>query len=165
MTADIILQALKNRHWKDVFIPECKTGPTWFNPALRRMDAWVMRRSWTRFATIAYEIKVSRGDFLADTKWREYLPYCHELYFICPWGLIKPDEINGDAGLCWVSKNGQRIYTRKCVEQRDIEIPIEMLIHIVMSRTIIMRPHELIALNTENWRLKKQLAKTEPTSC
>ncbi len=158
MTAKTILQTLRNRHRKDVFIPECKTGPTIDNLALRRMDAWVMRRSYTRFATIAYEIKVSRSDFLADTKWREYLPYCHELYFVCPWGMIEPQEIDDAAGLCWVSKNGRRIYTKKRVEQRDIEIPAEMLIHIVMSRTVVMREWDLVTLNAEKRRLEKKVA-------
>ena len=157
MTSKTILQALKERHWKDVFIPECKTGPTWVNQNLRRLDAWVMRRSWTQFGTIGYEVKVSRSDFKQDNKWREYLSYCHWFYFVCPWGLIQPEEIEKDAGLCWVSKNSQRIYTKKHVEKRDIEIPVELLIHILMSRTIIMRPQELIQINNENHRLKRQI--------
>lgn len=157
MKAEIILQALKNRHWRDVFISECKTGPTWFNSHLRKLDAWVMKRSWTQFGTIGYEIKVSRSDFKQDKKWREYLPYCHQFYFVCPWGLIQPEEIDKAAGLCWVSKNGQRIYIKKHVLQRDTELPVEILIHIIMSRTIVMRPQKLVALNAENRRLKEQL--------
>ena len=161
MTADIILQALKNRHWEDVFIPECKTGPTWFNHNLRKFDAWVMTRSWVNLRMIGYEIKVSRNDFKQDKKWREYLPYCHQLYFICPWGLIQPEEINGEAGLCWLSKNGKRIYIKKHVLQRDIEIPVELLIHVVMSRTVVMRPQELVRLRYQNKRLKDRVAEIE----
>ena len=161
MTAKTILQVLKHRHWKDVFISECKTGPTWFNRNLHKLDAWVMKRSWAQFGTIGYEIKVSRSDFKQDNKWREYLAYCHQLFFVCPRGLIHPGEIEGDAGLCWVSENGQRVYIKKRAPKRDIEIPVELLIHIIMSRSIIMRPDELTALNTENRWLEKQLAEIE----
>ncbi len=161
MTADVILQALKNRHWKDVFIPECKTGPTWGNHGLRRFDAWVMERSWLNLRMIGYEIKVSRSDFKQDKKWREYLPFCHAFYFICPWGLIQPEEIDGDAGLCWVSKNGKRIFTKKSIYKRDIEIPSEILIHILMSRTIVMRPQELARLHHRNKRLQARIARME----
>ena len=153
MDAKIILKALKNRHWKDVFIPECKTGPTWGNRNMQRFDAWVMERSWVNLRTIGYEIKISRNDFLQDKKWRGYLPFCHIFYFICPWGLIQPEEIDGDAGLCWISKNGKRIFIKKWIEKRDIEIPVEILIHIIMSRTVVMRPQELAVLKT---KIRKQ---------
>lgn len=157
MTAKDILGALKQRHCEDVFIPECKTGPTWFNKNLRRLDAWVMKRSWTHFGTIGYEIKVSRGDFYSDKKWREYLPYCHQFYFVCPWGMILPEEVKVDAGLCWVCKNGQRIHIKKRVAKRDIEIPIEILLYILMSRTVIMRPWELKRIENELEEHRTQL--------
>ena len=48
-----------------------------------------------------YEIKVSRGDFLGDQKWKEYLPWCMELYFACPRGLIKKEEIPPQIGLIY----------------------------------------------------------------
>ncbi len=163
MTAETILQALKNRHWKDVFISECKTGPTWFNHNLRKLDAWVMPRSYTNFTTIGYEIKISKSDFKRDCKWLEYLPYCHQFYFVCPWGLIQPDEVNGDAGLCWVSKNGKRIYIKKRAAYRDIEIPMDILIHVLMSRVVVMRPDELARLNSEKVSLEKQLTEIRET--
>lgn len=164
MDAKTILQALKNRHWQDVFVPECKTGPTWYNPDLRILDVWVMKRSWVHFGVIGYEIKVCKSDFKSDNKWREYLPYCHQFYFICPWGLIQPEEIDGDAGLCWVSKNGQRIYTKKKVVQRDIDIHPGVLLYILMSRTVVIRQHEIAMLNSERLKFKRQLTEIRETS-
>ncbi len=157
MNANDILKALERKHEKDVFIPECKTGPTWFNKNLRIMDVWVLKRSWVNLETICYEIKINRGDFKQDNKWKEYLDYCHKFYFVCPWGMIKPEEIENGAGLYWVTKNGNRIYVKKYAKKRDIEIPIELLLHIIMSRTVVMRPHEIYQLRHENERLEGRI--------
>ena len=157
MTANDIVKTLERKHCEDVFISGCKTGPTWFNRNLRIMDVWVLRRSWTNLETICYEIKISREDFKRDSKWKEYLNYCHKFYFVCPWGMIKPEEIENGAGLYWVTKNGSRTYIKKYAANRDIEIPIELLLHIIMSRTVVIRPQELNCLYHENERLKARI--------
>jgi len=33
---------------------------------------------------IIFEIKVSKSDLMTDYKWTEYLPYCHEFFFLTP---------------------------------------------------------------------------------
>lgn len=33
---------------------------------------------------IIFEIKVSKGDLMTDHKWTEYLPYCHDFFFLTP---------------------------------------------------------------------------------
>lgn len=33
---------------------------------------------------IIFEIKVSHGDLTTDQKWMDYLPYCHDFYFLTP---------------------------------------------------------------------------------
>ncbi|GAG12604.1 unnamed protein product, partial [marine sediment metagenome] len=35
-----IVELLAAKHWKDIFIPECKDGPSWGGRPLR-LDAWV----------------------------------------------------------------------------------------------------------------------------
>ena len=40
-----IRQLLADKHSKDVFVPECKGGSTWFSDH-DRLDAWAMARSW-----------------------------------------------------------------------------------------------------------------------
>lgn len=76
-----ILRLLEAKHSKDLLIPECKDGPTQSVSEHLRMDAWVMNRSWAHPCYTAYEIKVTRSDFLNDRKWRGYLPYCNEFFF------------------------------------------------------------------------------------
>ena len=53
-------------------------------------------RTW---AVRGYEIKVSRGDFLADKKWQNYLPFVNFFYFATPPGLVKASEVPDDIGL------------------------------------------------------------------
>jgi hypothetical protein len=46
-----------------------------------------------------YEIKSSRGDFLADSKWERYLPYCTHFSFVAPAGAIFRFELERTIGL------------------------------------------------------------------
>lgn len=161
MTAETILSVLSKKHNQDVFVPGCKNGPTWFNDHLRIMDAWVMKRSWSNLHTWAYEIKVSRGDFLSDSKWTDYLQYCHEFYFVCPWGMIKTEEIEAPAGLMYVTNSGKTTRIKKHAIKRDIEIPIELLIHILMSRAVISRPDEIDMLRHRVKHLEAMLKRKE----
>ena len=85
---DDIKVLLKYRHKDDIFVTECKTGSSWFSE-IQMLDGWAMKKKWSQPLSVGYEIKISRGDFLNDNKWMGYLPYCNELYFVCPVGLIK----------------------------------------------------------------------------
>lgn len=131
MIAEEIIELIGVKHSGDVFIPECKDGPTQ-GTSHSRLDAWAMRRSWSNPGYYGYEVKVSRSDFLGDTKWTMYLPLCNELYFVCPSKLIMPDEVPQQCGLLWVSKTGTRLYTKKKAPFRDIEPPIELLHYALM---------------------------------
>ncbi|MBN1663413.1 MAG: MmcB family DNA repair protein [Deltaproteobacteria bacterium] len=136
MTSDAIKDLLADKHSNDVFVTECKNGPS--GAGLLKLDAWAMRKSWSNFSTIGYEIKISRSDFLSDTKWPGYLDYCHEFYFVCPTGVISPAELGPDVGLAYVSKTGSRIFTKKKAPYRNIKLPQELLVYILMCRTQIV---------------------------
>lgn len=136
---------LASRHANDVFIRECKTGPTQSASACPRMDAWVMRKSWSQWTTIAYEIKVSRGDFLRDEKWRSYLPHCHELYFVAPLEVCAPDELPDQCGLLRVTTGGKRLICKKKAPVRDIPFPEDVFVYAMMCRSRVVdeaRPRE-----------------------
>jgi len=131
--AETILGLLAKRHGKDVFVCECKNGPTWFGPH-SRLDAWAMKRSWAHPCTWGYEVKSSRGDFLKDDKWRAYMEYCNQFYFACPTGMIEVEELPQDVGLLWASKTGGRLYTKRKAAHREANIPEDFWRYIVMSR-------------------------------
>ena len=46
-----------------------------------------------------YEVKSSRADYLADSKWEKYLPFCTHFAFVAPAGVIAKWEIDRDIGL------------------------------------------------------------------
>ena len=137
--ADLILDALAKRHAKDrrnpdVFLTEVKTGATWGNPDLLKFDGLAVRRSWAHPLITGYEVKVDHGDFLRDDKWHGYLQYCHEFYFVCPSGLIAPEELSTDVGLIFYNPETGTLTTKRKAVYRRIEIPAAMFYYITLSR-------------------------------
>lgn len=135
ITADQIKELLRARHNKDVFFTECKNGATWSSQHLLKLDAWALKKSYSPLSTIGYEIKVDRSDFEHDQKWVDYLPLCHQFFFVCPAGLIRSDELPEKVGLMWVSNTG-KLHVKRYAEQRqpDAEKMNALLIYILMSR-------------------------------
>jgi hypothetical protein len=112
----VILKALRRRHLEKewAFFEELRagtgyrkswasTGPVPDNPH-QRFDAWAINLYLSKnFLRVAYEIKVSRSDFLYELKHPEKREQALQLsncfYFVAPVGLIKPEELPPEAGL------------------------------------------------------------------
>jgi len=144
MDARKITGLLLTRHKDSLCVPECKNGATHMAKKLLRMDMWVMERSWAHPLAIAYEIKISRQDFLKDNKWHHYLDYCNEFYFVCPRGLIDPDELPPEAGLLYVTTKGNKLYCKKKAMRRIVTVPESLYKYVLMCRTKIdaQEPHD-----------------------
>lgn len=100
------------------------------------MDGYAVISDWMRDAFLCYEIKVSRPDFLSDKKYKKYLPLCDKFYFVCPWGVIKLEELPENAGLIYITKTG--IGLRKVKESikplGDRDKIVHILRHILTRR-------------------------------
>jgi len=75
-------------------------------------DVWGIRYDY--FYTKIIEVKVSRADFNADKFKRErtkHHPPAEEVYYLCPSGLIQPEEVGECYGLLWF--NGNRLINKK----------------------------------------------------
>lgn len=151
-TASAILGLLRAKHSDDIFVDECKDGPSQYQRGHLRLDAWVMPRSWAKPSTTGYEIKVSRSDFLSDEKWRGYLDLCNRFYFVAPPGVIQPDELPTEAGLIVTSKNGVRLFTKKKAPERDVEIPESLFRYVLMCRSKITLEHGYADLGASYWQ-------------
>lgn len=156
MIAKEILELLRQKHSKDVFVTECKDGPTQMSGGHLRMDVWAMARSWAHPCVSAYEVKVSRRDFLADEKWHGYLDYCNRFSFVCPHGVVGPDELPENVGLLWVAKTGSRLFTKRKPVHREVEIPEAVYRYILMCR-VDVRDSEFVngpgrKSNQDYWR-------------
>lgn len=128
-----ILELLAERHIDDLFIPECKDGSTVFSSHLR-LDAWVMKRTWSPKTCIGYEIKISRSDWLRDQKWLKYISLTNLFYLVCPQGIIEKQEVPSGVGLLWTTKNGNGLRTALKAQRREIEWPVDLLVYILMCR-------------------------------
>jgi len=73
----------------------------------------------------AFEIKISRADFISDVKQFEYkhghaLDISTEFYYVCPWNMIEKGEVPEKAGLIFIDSANQ-IKTIKRATLRDKE--------------------------------------------
>lgn len=131
-----LVAMLAKRHERDVFVPECNAGSA--HAGCRRLDAWALLKTWSPFTVIGYETKVARGDFLGDRKWVDYLPVCHEFYFVCPARLIAVEELPEHVGLLWTA--GSRLLTKRKAVRREPD-PVELsrlMAYVLMSRSRIV---------------------------
>lgn len=148
-----ITQLLATKHHDDIFVSQCKNGPTHGATNLLRMDAWVMKRSWSNWSTIGYEIKSSRSDWIRDKKHLEYSRLVHEFYLVCPPGCISEKELEPEIGLMWTTKSGSKLLTKRKAAVKDIEIPTDLLIYVLMHRANIL-PHSRMVFDgnpRERW--------------
>lgn len=84
----------------------------------QRFDAWAIAL-WPskKFLRIAFEVKVTRSDFLSEIKnpqkRQAAMALSNQFYFVTPQGLIKKEEIPDDCGLIEIKPTGGRLITVK----------------------------------------------------
>jgi len=137
MTAGQIIELLRAQYEQShVFYDQVVLGSIWGAGTSRGapiMDAVAIRKSWTRWCVHGFEVKVSRADFLADKKWRQYLPHCNRFSFVCPRGVIGPADLpDPNMGLIWTTENG--LYTRKAAQVVNCEPSLPLLCYLVLWR-------------------------------
>uniref|UniRef100_A0A6H1ZYP4 Uncharacterized protein n=1 Tax=viral metagenome TaxID=1070528 RepID=A0A6H1ZYP4_9ZZZZ len=130
MTAFDITLLLRDKY-KDK--PDIKGKWAYFEE-LRNQTGFNSRRSycdavavglWNQNAgIIAYEIKISRSDFLSDVaqfqhKHKFILDIANEFYYICPPNLVQPNEVPDRTGLRWAQSG--RIVTKKQAPVQKVE--------------------------------------------
>lgn len=148
------LQAmLATKHSGDVFVPECKDGPTQTR-AHRRLDAWVLLKTWSPITTIGYEIKVSLSDWRRDAKLHDYMPLCHLLYVVAPKGIVPIEELPSGVGLIEPIGSAGRLQTRRKAARREIALPAELMVYVLMCRTKITREQQEL-IGDRNWRVEE----------
>jgi len=107
-TADLI-GAVRRMHTNHglgdpwAFFEELRLGTGYGRAEQQRVDAFAVGL-WSKvWGSVAYEVKVSRADFLREVKQplkrRMALRYSNLFYFVTPQGLLKPEEVPIEAGL------------------------------------------------------------------
>lgn len=142
-SADIV--AALDQHYQQVSgwltFAELRVGTGYGKDAETRLDYWAMEPTPSkRFRRVAYEIKVSRADFLKEIrqplKRRRALLLSNEFYFITPPGLVKPGELPLEAGLAEVRDHGtfRSIYFPHAAPWRDTSPPTWQFLAAVVRR-------------------------------
>lgn len=136
VTAFDIKKALAEKHHKDFFLTECKSGSTWMTPRgdMKILNGLAIRPSWTAPCFTGYEVKVSRSDFLRDAKFYTYEELVNCLYIVCPKGMIDRTELPESVGLMYYDPDKKTITTRKKALFRKIEYSPELLLYIIYTR-------------------------------
>lgn len=84
-----------------------------------RPDVFTVDKSYARFSTDAYEIKVSVSDLRRDVtsgKWQSYRAFAHRVWFAFPRGMVSADEIPRECGIITRGDAGWRA-ARKPIAQ------------------------------------------------
>ena len=92
--------------WQDI-----QLGPS----GSPRPDVYTLAKSFAHPNPRAYEVKVSRPDFLADVtagKWRTYLNYADSVVFAAPAGVVQPADVPPLAGFMVRGETGWRTLRR-----------------------------------------------------
>ncbi len=133
VTSDKILKRLAERHTQDFFMTEVKNGPTQWGTHLR-MDAVAIKKSWSNPCVTAYEVKISKNDFVRDDKWPGYMNYCNKFAFACPEGLIQKEELPPEIGLFWYRGADKHFKIVRHPVFRTVDIPADFFMYIIMNR-------------------------------
>lgn len=109
----------------------------------QRLDAFAMNCYPSKgFLRIAFEVKVSRSDFLSEIKNPDKraaaLRHSNQFYFVCPEGLVKPEEIPVECGLIEIKTTGGRrtvvkAPVRECAQEMPLRFVASLLRH--MNKT------------------------------
>lgn len=149
MTEADLLEALRLHHRErgEQFFSHVKMGESWsYGKKLRILDGFALKPSWAHPHYYGYEVKVSRSDFLRDSKWQEYLPVCTTFSFVCPDGLIRPDELPAGIGLVYSLKDGGlKIAKRAQKSEVDVIKLADLLKYLVLYRVGRRRHHLAMA--------------------
>lgn len=99
-----------------------------------RPDVYAIYKSYTHPTPTAFEVKVSRSDFLADVtsgKWQSYLPFASGVSFACVDGLVKKAEVPDHCGLYVLGAKGWRAAKRPIL--RPVTIPQDALLKLLID--------------------------------
>jgi len=101
---EIVERALHPATSEWLFLSELRVGTGRNNGGAQRLDAFALNTlPHTAMKRVCYEVKTSRGDFLAELKRplkrRIGMRYSNEFYFVTPAALVSTAEIPADCGL------------------------------------------------------------------
>jgi hypothetical protein len=143
ITAERIIGMLENKHAGEswAFVKELRTS-TGYRKRACYIDCYAIELWGKSRNYIAYEIKISRGDFKSDVqnfnvKQADAIANSSQFYYVCPFGLIDPTEVPESTGLMWVDKGGVKI--KKVAPLRDLKSGLDALFVGALMRASVVK--------------------------
>lgn len=150
--AEHIIAALATRHGDSLWATELA-----FSGGARRCDFWTISPNGSSgFLAIAYEVKISRGDFKRDHsgKQREARLFSDRFYYATPAGLIDKAEVPDWAGL--IEFDGAGLTVRVPAPLRDKSCPTwELVVSLIRNSGEIRR--DVSVRERERLHFKRQV--------
>lgn len=101
-----------------------------------RPDVFAIDKTYTALRTRAFEVKVTRSDFLSDVssgKYLKYARYAGSTTFATPAGLVTKDEVPKGCGLITRSEEGVWRYQRKPTMSAVADLPRDTWLKLVID--------------------------------
>ena len=124
-----------------------------------RPDVFTIQKSYVHPNPRAFEVKVSRSDFLSDVtsgKWQSYLTVACGVYFAVPEGLVKRSEVPARAGLYVRGEKGWRGVKRATLE--PVKLPTDTLLKLLIDGVDRLSRPPHVRLQNE-WTVAARLRK------
>lgn len=108
------------------------------NYGICRPDVFVMKPTYNTemMKPTAYEIKVSRSDFLSDIakpdKWKAYLEVAEALYYVCPEGLVDKKEVPKECGLIYFEEKYNNFAIKKHAKRSKIGLSQDNMMRLIL---------------------------------
>lgn len=117
-----------------------------FTGGNRRIDFWELHVHPSKgHEATAYEIKVSRSDFKRDSavKQREARLWSDRFYYVCPKGMVRPEEIPEWAGLIEYDQVGERLRVVLPAPKRDKDAPSwDLFVSLIRNSSAVRRDQD-----------------------
>ena len=99
---------------------------------------------WGSDSTVNIECKVTRSDFLKDTRKKHNHPYGHYKLYACPVGMIRPEEVPEHFGLIYLTGRGGQLvkHATKVDSEADVVPLLSDLVLNGVSSGVLTEEHK-----------------------
>lgn len=129
-----------------------------------RPDVYLLKKRYSTFAPVTYEVKVSVSDFRSDItsgKWQGYLNFSSAVIFAVPAGLIKKEDVPAGCGLIVRHDEVWRMVKKPTMQHLET-LPRESWLKLVIDgidRALEQRDAPKVRHALNSWSAERVLAK------
>lgn len=129
-----------------------------------RPDVYLLKKRYSTFAPVTYEVKISVSDFRSDItsgKWQGYLNFSSAVIFAVPAGLIKKEDVPAGCGLIVRHEEVWRMVKKPTVQHLET-LPRESWMKLVIDgieRATEQRDEARLRVSPNRWSVERALSK------